>query len=95
MANVNRSTRFKLKITRPPLYLEGPDPEKSMHEIATVSTGLRDFVVIQDFNDKEMRVWINEFIGGSIYVIEDDELFKDLYAFLLEQGVVTVNATEG
>jgi len=94
MANINRSTRFQFKLTRPPQYLSGPDANKSMHEIATITTGLRDFIVIQDFNDKEMRIWINELIGGSLYTIDDDDLFHDLYALLLEKGVITVHVNQ-
>jgi hypothetical protein len=61
-----------------------------LYEIATVSTGLRDFVVIQDFNT--MQIWINEWLGGTLYEIDDDALFHDIYAFLQENRILTVNA---
>ena len=62
--------------------------------LATVNSGLRDYLCFQCVDQKSDRygeVWIEEMTGGHLTVIEDDNLFKALYAFLAEEGIVVVN----
>jgi hypothetical protein len=89
MAEILTSTRFKL-VRHPddPSPVAGPDPNRNIHVIARITTGLRDFIVMQDFNNYN-DVWIEESTGGTIAYIEDDELWKDLYEFIKERGVLT------
>jgi hypothetical protein len=95
MSNIITSTNFQLEIIPGfhPFRVESPDPSRSIHEVARVKTAFRTFVLLQDFNNQQ-DVWLNEFTGSTIEVIEDDELFKALFAFLLDKGVLTVDADQ-
>lgn len=74
--------------------MPSPIPNTRIHIVAQVTTGLRNFILLQDFNHVE-QVWLNEVsVTGNVYEITDDSLFHDLYAFLAEQGLVTVYANQ-
>ena len=93
MSNVLTVARFKLVIhPDDPTPLPGPDPNRAIHIIARVTTGLRDFIAMQDLKNP-MDIWIEESTGGTIQYIEDDELWNDLAAFLKDKGILTINAS--
>jgi len=95
MSNIITSANFKLEIIKGfhPQFIQSSEPNRNIHEVARVTTSFRTFVVLQDFNNRQ-DVWLNEWLGSSIEEIKDDALFHDLYAFLFEKGVVTINANQ-
>jgi hypothetical protein len=60
--------------------------------MATVRGGLREFVLLQD--QALGDIYLNEITAGGVDVIEDDELFKAVYAFLLEHDIVVYKLNE-
>lgn len=94
MSHLSTSTRFALRHTREPIHIPGPNPEQYICIVAQVTTGLREFVLLQDLRHQD-QVWLNEIsVTGNLYAIDDDDLFHDLYAFLTEKGYITINVTE-
>ena len=60
--------------------------------MATVRGGLREFVLLQD--QALGDIYLNEVTAGGVEMIEDDSLFKAVYAFLLEHDVVVYRLDE-
>jgi len=75
---------FKL-ISKNPMYLRGT--KKQWILLAEVKGGaLREYALIQHAILGD--VYLNEVTPHGFEMIEDDELFKAVYAFLLDAGVV-------
>lgn len=69
-----------------PRPLPSPDPARKMYHIATVLSGLREFALILDTNSR--TYWLNEVIGTHVEEIKSDELFRELWRFLYDHGVI-------
>lgn len=92
MSKLIGGSKFQLTSTNP-VPLPGPDPKRNLHKVCTISYGLREYILIQDFA-RPSDVWLNEVIGSSIEEITDDELFRDLWKFLYDNNIVSVYTDE-
>jgi len=67
------------------MYLKGTKRQWIL--LAEVKAGaFREYALIQHATLGD--VYLNEVTAGGLEMIDDDELFKALYAFLLDEGVV-------
>lgn len=78
---------FKLMNTNR-YFLKGSN-HRMLH-IASIQKGLREFMIFIDL--KEQEAYFEEVTGGHLEVIDDDNLFEDLGAFINEHKLLHIKA---
>jgi hypothetical protein len=69
------------------------NPDRKMHVVCIVSSGFREFALLQDFANPD-KIWLNEIIGSQLEEIVDDNLFKELWDYLCQERILLIYADE-
>jgi hypothetical protein len=65
-----------------------PNTNKRFVHLATVVDGLREYMMFRD--ETEARVYLEEFTGGQLNMIEDDDTWHNIMQYLVQAGVADV-----
>ena len=82
---IQRGITYKL-LDRTQYFLQVKGAERRFLHMATVVSGLREYVLLMDTVTK--MVYLNDITGGRLAEIENDDEFKEVYAFLYDKGIV-------